>query len=162
MKLQPTISYKPMPKTDSIDRNWLDWFEGYITNLRRLYEQLVKSISTVTYDITIVRDGKPTASQTMFIEITAHPLTFDSNFLGSTGTALIAATATTTFNVRKAGTIVGHIVYAAGQTTPTFDTVSGAQVFYPSGTALTIDAPVTPDATLSGISWVLVASRDFG
>jgi hypothetical protein len=161
MKFQPTIAYQTMPKPASMDSKWLGWFDGYKENLRRLYEQLVKSLSTVTYDITIFRDGTPTASQTMFVEVTAHDLTFDSNFLGAKGTALIAATAQTTFNVRKAGTIIGHIVYAAGQTTPTFDTTGGAEVFYPTGTTFKIDAPVTPDATLSGVSWVFVASKDF-
>lgn len=91
-------------------------------------------------------------------------ITFASAIAGSSGKALVAATAQTDFDVRKNattsanGTSVGTIRFSAAGTVPTFIAGSGFSLTGGSDW-LTIWAPATPDVTLADISISLYATR---
>jgi len=87
----------------------------------------------------------------------AGTVKFPTGLTGSQGTAGLAATATTTYSIRKNGSNAGTMVFAAGATTATF-TMASATTFM-AGDVLTIVAPVSPDATLANLAWTLVGSQ---
>jgi hypothetical protein len=101
--------------------------------------------------------GLPTASLVIQRYVFAGAVTLPSGLTGSQGTAAIAATATTTFSIRKNGANVGSMVFAAGATTASF-TMTSTTVFL-AGDILTVVAPVSPDATLANLAWTLVGSQ---
>jgi hypothetical protein len=109
------------------------------------------------FDVTAFYPGVPSASVRVTRVPIARAVAFPSNFAGSVGIASVAATASTAFDVRKNGTSVGTITYAAGATTATFST-SGA-VSFAAGDYLSIVAPATPDATLADPGFVLAGTR---
>lgn len=109
------------------------------------------------FDLTAFYPGVPSASVRVTRVPIARAVTFPANFAGSVGIASVAATASTAFDVRKNGTSVGTITFAAGATTATF-TTSGA-VSYAAGDYLSIVSPATPDATLADPGFVLAGSR---
>lgn len=109
------------------------------------------------FDLTAYYPGVPSASVRVTRVPLARAVSFPANFAGSVGIASVAATASTAFDVRKNGTSVGTITFAAGATTATF-TTSGA-VTYAAGDYLSIVAPATPDATLADPGVVLAGSR---
>jgi hypothetical protein len=76
---------------------------------------------------------------------------------GSVAKADVAATGSTTFDIRKNGSSVATFNFGAGNATAAF-TVTGDQDFA-AGDVLTITAPATPDATLSGIGASLACLR---
>lgn len=111
--------------------------------------------------------GVPTASALMCLfaaPVGTGTLTFAINLAGSSGKALIAATAQTDFDVRvnattaANGTSVGTMRFAAGATVPTF--IAAAAFALVGGTEwLTMWGPATPDATLAHISGSLYCTR---
>lgn len=111
--------------------------------------------------------GVPTAS--VLVGIFAAPAgvttaTYAAAIAGSSGVALVAATAQTDFDVRKNattaanGTSVGTVRFAAAGTVPTFIAASGFSLTGGTDT-LTVWAPATPDATLANIAISLYAVR---
>ena len=101
--------------------------------------------------------GVPTASQSMGKFIATRAFRLPNGGSGSVAKADVAATASTTFDIRKNGTSVATFNFGAGNTSATF-TVRGDQDFA-AGDILTITAPVTPDATLSGVGASLACLR---
>lgn len=111
--------------------------------------------------------GVPTASQ--LLGVFAAPagittLTFAAAIAGSSGKALVAATAQTDIDVRKNattsanGTSVGTIRWAAAGTVPTFIAASGFTLA--GGTDwLTFWAPASADATLASFAATLYCTR---
>lgn len=79
------------------------------------------------------------------------------NLKGSYFKALTAATADSTFDVRKNGTSIGSITFGAGNTdgVATFPDA----VRFKAGDLLQIYSPATPDATLANISFTFVGQR---
>jgi hypothetical protein len=123
--------------------------------------------STWPFVIGLFYPGVPTASA--LVGSFAAPagittLTFAAALSGSSGKALVAATAQTDFDVRKnaatssGGTSVGTIRFAASGTVPTFIAASGFTLT--GGTDyLTVWAPASPDATLANIAASLYCTR---
>lgn len=70
--------------------------------------------------------------------------------------AVTAATASTVFSIRKNGTQIGTITFAAGATVAT---VNLTQTGVNQNELITITAPATPDATLAGITGLLSEAR---
>jgi hypothetical protein len=111
--------------------------------------------------------GVPAASALMLMfpaPAGTGTLTFAAALAGSSGKALVAATAQTDFDVRKnatspsSGTSVGTMRFAAGATVPSFIAASGFTL--DGGTEwLTMWAPATPDATLANIAASLYCTR---
>lgn len=93
----------------------------------------------------------PTASEVVMSYIFADAVDFPDEFLGSLAKAGTAATASTVFDVKKNGTNVGTITFAASGTAGTFAT-TGTTVAFAAGDVLAVVAPASPDATLAGVS----------
>ena len=107
---------------------------------------------TPAYGLSSYCAGKPGASEAVGGGIAPYAFTLVEANCSSY--ALVAATGTTTFLIKKNGTQVGTIVYSASGTTGTVDiTTAGVSL----GDRLTVHAPVTPDATLADIMVLLKA-----
>lgn len=73
------------------------------------------------------------------------------DLLGWDVQADVAAAASTVFQVRKNGSQVGTITFAASGTVPTYATTSNAAVAFAAQDFIDIAAPATADTTLAGI-----------
>lgn len=112
------------------------------------------------YDLTLWQAGKPDADQVLMKAKLARAVTFAANFSGSTAApADVAATADTVFSINKNGAQVGTATYAAGSTSVTFASTGAAAVSFAVGDVLTVVAPASQDATLSGVAIVLAGGR---
>jgi len=116
---------------------------------------------TQPYDIVLSFSAVPTANQILLKMTPPHAVTFAGNLAGTTTTAAdAAATASSVVAVKKNGTQVATLTYAAAGTTPTLATSGGTAVSFNGTTdVLSVHAPATPDATLSGIYAVLAGTR---
>jgi hypothetical protein len=101
--------------------------------------------------------GLTTASLVIQRYIFAGTVLFPVGLTGSQGTAGVAATAPTTYSIKKNGSNVGTMVFAAGVTTATF-TMTSATSFM-AGDILTVVASASPDATLANLAWTFVGSQ---
>jgi hypothetical protein len=116
--------------------------------------------TSLPYDSTIWQAGLPGASQVLLNTKMARAVAYAANFAGSTcAPSDVAATASAVFSIKKNGTTVGSATYAASGTVATFTSVGGAAVSFAVGDVLTVVAPASQDATLSGIALVLAGSR---
>jgi hypothetical protein len=114
----------------------------------------------LTFDVALYVESAPTASERLLRLPISRNSTFAGNFSGSYANASTAATGSTVFDVRKNGSSVGSITFAASGTTATFTTTSGAAVTFSAGDYLEIIAPNTPDATLKEIGFSLKGVRN--
>lgn len=89
--------------------------------------------------------GKTTASE-VFPGVT--PYAFTSTVARSLARARVAATASTVFVVKRNGTQVATVTFAAGATVGMWS----AAVAWADGDFATVEAPATPDATLADIT----------
>lgn len=105
------------------------------------------------YDIAQFFIGKPTSSQVVLSLPMIHNFTFKVNMLSSRAAALVAATASTTFDIAKNGVNFGTMVFAGGSTAATF--VAATPPAFTPGDILSVTAPASADATLSGIGITL-------
>jgi hypothetical protein len=116
------------------------------------------SVPSAPYDLVVWQQGKPAAGQVLLRVKVPRDVSYLSNWVGSTSSPTdYAATSTAVFSIQKNGSQVGTATYSAGASTPAFAS-SGAQTFL-SGDILSVVAPSPQDATLEGISIVLVGTR---
>jgi Putative phage tail protein len=101
--------------------------------------------------------GATTANLVVQRYVFAGAVTFPAGLAGSQGTAGVAASASTTYEIRKNGTNVGTMAFAASATMATF-AMPSATIFM-AGDILTVVAPASPDATLANLAWTLVGSQ---
>lgn len=101
----------------------------------------VKARTGVVWSIS----GKTTASE---VFPGAIPYSFASTTARSTARASVAATASTMFVVRRNGTQVATVTFAAGATVG----VWSAGVTWADGDFAVVEGPATPDATLADIT----------
>jgi hypothetical protein len=101
--------------------------------------------------------GLTTANLVIQRYVFAGTVLFPIGLTGSQGTAGVAATAITTYSIRKNGSNVGTMVFAAGATTATFMMASATT--FMAGDVLTMVAPASPDTTLANLAWTLVGSQ---
>lgn len=112
--------------------------------------------TTTAADIAGFYPGVPAAS-VLFTRIPiATQTTFPASFTGSYGSASVAATASTDFDIQNNGVSVGTMNFAAAATTATF---SGAGSVFDPGEVLSVVAPATPDATLANVGFNLHGTR---
>lgn len=124
------------------------------------FRTLVQSdLPAQPYDLTGFYPGVPGSSIRLTRVPFARAVTFPANFAGSVAASVVAATGSTAFDVRKNGSSVGTITFAAGATTATFTTAGGAAVSMAAGDHLSIMSPSTADATLADIDFVLAGTR---
>ena len=100
----------------------------------------------------------PTASQELIRLEACIAHTFPVNLAGSTGNAKVAATAQTIFSIQKNGTPFATATFAISATTCTFVAASSTS-FVADTDVITVVAPATPDATLSGIGFMFKGIR---
>jgi hypothetical protein len=111
-----------------------------------------------TYDVGINRtSGAPSASQVLLDFVVPRTIVLPQNMTGSVAEATVAATAQTDLDVRKNGSSVGTIRFAASGTVASFIAASAAT--FNSGDNLTVVAPGSPDATLAQIVITLAFTR---
>lgn len=82
--------------------------------------------------------------------------TLPASLTGSQIKAQTAATASSTYTIKKNGSSIGTLGWAASGTVPTITFAS--QVSLAVGDVVEIDEPSTPDATLADISASLLAT----
>ena len=112
--------------------------------------------ATVSTTVSGSVTGAATANQLVQRYVFARTVTFPVGLGGSQGSAGIVATASTTFNIQKNGTVVGSMVFAASATTATF--AMPAATAFMTGDVLTVVAPPTPDLTLANLAWTFIGS----
>lgn len=117
----------------------------------------LSTIGGEPWDLSIFVPGTPSASALIARLIVPRAGSFPVNLVGSFATAEVAATATSTFDVLKNGVVQGTIEFAAASATGAFSLASGLSLV--GGDVLAIQAPATPDASLSDISFTLAGSR---
>jgi hypothetical protein len=97
--------------------------------------------------------GSPTASERIFHFVATRTVTLLSGLTNSQGVAKTAAAAQTDFDIKKNGSSVGTMRFAASATTATF--IMASEISLSAGDQLEIIASGTPDATLADIAWTL-------
>ena len=113
--------------------------------------------------IGVAWNGVPTANQVLGLFVAPYAIDFAAAMAGSSGIALIAATAQTDITVNKiaasghAVTAVGTVRFAAAGGAPTFIAASAFSLAI--GDALQFKAPGTADATLADFSFSIAGVR---
>jgi hypothetical protein len=111
-------------------------------------------------DFVVSFSGVPTASQILLKLTVTRAFTLGANLSGTKSTAAdVAATASTVVEIKKNGTQVATLTYAAAGTVPTLATSGGTSVSFAVDDILLVICPATPDATLSGIYAFVKADR---
>lgn len=108
------------------------------------------------YDIAGGTNGAPSASAIIATFDAPRAFTLPAGLTGSRAVAGTAATASTTFTIKKNGSSIGSIVWGAAATVATFTFASA--VSFAAGDVLTVTAPASPDATLANIGFTLVGA----
>ena len=111
------------------------------------------------FDVHAFYPGTPPASAKIYRGKLARAVTFPANFSGAQFSASANATASTVFDIQKNGSSIGSCSIAAGGTTPTFVSTSGAAQTFAAGDLLSIIAPAMPDATLADPALTLAGTR---
>lgn len=118
---------------------------------------LAATAASVPYDIALYAPGVPTASQRLVRYNVVRAITLPINLTGSVASADVAATASTTFTIKKNGTSIGTVNFALGASTGTF--TFAAAVSFVATDVITIDAPGSADATLAGVAFTFAGTR---
>lgn len=118
---------------------------------------LASAAAPVPYDIALSAPGLLTASQRILRYNVVRAITLPINLTGSLATADVAATASSTFTIKKNGTSIGTVTFAAGASVGTF--TFAAAVSFVATDIITIDAPGSADATLSGVAFTFAGTR---
>ena len=95
------------------------------------------------------------------VDLPIARVVFDRAFSTPGGSSCVAAArvagvGSTTFTIERNGVLIGSMSFAAGATTASF--TMGTQAFL-AGDILTIVAPASPDAALSGIAWAIAGTN---
>lgn len=112
----------------------------------------------VPYTLPFAFTGRTLSAETLLLHVFAEAVVFPAEFSGSTGRIGTAATANSTFSIRKNETAVGSIVVTpAGGIT--FASLSGLPVSFASGDLLTVVSPDPADTTLANCAFNLRGAR---
>lgn len=95
-------------------------------------------------------NGTYSASEVVIRYMNATEFTLPASLSGAQISAGTVSTASATFSIRKNGTPVGTITFAAGQATPSVSFT--ADIAFAAGDVLSLIGPASPDATLADIS----------
>ena len=101
--------------------------------------------------------GVPGSSAILVRRPLARATTFAAALAGSYGTATVAATAQTDFDVQKNGVSIGTMRFAAAATEATFISASGSS--FAAGDVFSVVSPASPDATLANVGFVIAGVR---
>ena len=108
------------------------------------------------YDLVVFMNDVPGDAAILGRWAIAHSISFATDFAGSNVSAGTAATASTVLTVKKNGTSVGTLIFAASGTIPTMDCTAWT---CEADDIITIENQATADATLALISITLCGVR---
>ena len=134
------IPFRPDFSHDEL-MNWLDRF----FRKKKQYE-LGRGIA-----------AKPTTSEVVMYLPMCRVVVFEPTLYPSRGKASVAATAQTDFDIQKNGSSFGTMRFAAAGTVASFISANGAT--FDIGDIISVIAPASVDATLSGIGFILAGTH---
>ena len=115
------------------------------------------AVPALPYLLAFDAPGAPTASMIVFHHVFTQAVTFVASLTGSYVKAGTAATAQTDFDLKKNGSSIGTVRFAASGTTASYVSISSSS--WAAGDILTLVAPATPDTTIADIWGTLVGVR---
>jgi len=115
------------------------------------------AVPALPYLLAFDAPGVPTASMIVFHHVFTQAVTFVASLTGSYVKAGTAATAQTDFDLKKNGSSIGTVRFAAAGTTASYVSISSSS--WAAGDVLTLVAPGTPDATIADLWGTLVGVR---
>ena len=115
------------------------------------------AVPALPYLLSFDAPGAPTASMIVFHHVFTQAVTFVASLTDSYVKAGTAATAQTDFDLKKNGSSIGTVRFAAAGTTASYVSISASS--WVAGDILTLIAPATPDATIADIWGTLVGVR---
>lgn len=115
------------------------------------------AVPALPYLLAFDAPGAPTASMIVFHHVFTQAVTFVASLTGSYVKAGTAATAQTDFDLKKNGSSIGTVRFAAAGTTASYVSISSSS--WAAGDILTLVAPASPDATIADIWGTLVGVR---
>ena len=115
------------------------------------------AVPALPYLLAFDAPGVPTASMIVFHHVFTQAVTFVASLTGSYVKAGTAATAQTDFDLKKNGSSIGTVRFAAAGTTATYVSISSSS--WAAGDILTLVAPASPDATIADLWGTLVGVR---
>ncbi len=110
-------------------------------------------LSDISYDMSSGVVGKPTTAMTLMRVKLTRAITIPANFTGSQSVAGVAAAAQSVFSIKKNGSQIATMTFAASGTVATFSTQ--AAVSFAAGDVLDVLAPGTVDTNLSDIYFTI-------
>lgn len=110
------------------------------------------------YDFGFVFEDTPPGSGVVGRVRIGRTIRIAANMAGSSGGVQINPSATFDVDVQDDGVSIGTVSVSTGGVV-TFTTVSGTEKTIAAGSEITFIAPATPDATVEGMSAVLLATR---
>lgn len=155
-----------LPNYQFVFNETIDMFQvGEVGNLETLASQnYVQAYAAelghvhpnTPYDTIFSVFDKPTASESVCRFRTSRAFTIAANLTGSIAIAAVAATSSSVFTIKKNGSAVATITFAAAGTTATFSTQ--AAIVFNVGDKMDVVAPAVADATLADIDFSIVAT----
>ena len=115
------------------------------------------AVPALPYLLSFDAPGVPTASMVVFHHVFTQAVSFVASLTDSYVKAGTAATAQTDFDLKKNGSSIGTVRFAAAGTTASYVSISASS--WVAGDILTLIAPATPDATIADIWGTLVGVR---
>ena len=109
-------------------------------------------------DISVYVAGTYTNGQELWAETPCRQTNIASSLVGTTASCDVAPTGAIVVTLKKNGTTIGTINFAASSTIPTF-TFTTAQSFNGTTDELTFTAPAVADATFAGFRCTIQATR---
>lgn len=164
-QLRPPKNPSLPTATPSYSRQMLDQTTSALRNYFNQLDAILQQLARRPYVISVDAPGVPTANQIVFHHIfnklslgdPTTTVTFEADLYGSYWKADDAAAAQTDLLMKKNGTTVGTVRFAAAATTATF--VGFAKTQWVDGDVMTLVAPSTPDVTLGGFYGSLLGYR---
>lgn len=107
---------------------------------------------STTYGVGLTISGQPTTDETLLFFPAPQALSLPTNATGSTAACEVAPSSTATFSIRKNGTQIGTVTFAANATTGTFTATSTS---FSTGDVLSVVLTSAYDNTFSDIGIVI-------
>ncbi len=112
--------------------------------------------TVIPYDIAFSVFDKPTAGEVVLRFVSPRAFSIPANCAGSLAKSAVAATGSSVFVIKKNGTQIATVTFAAAGTNGTFSTQ--AEVSFAAGDTLQVTAPASVDATLADVDFVLAST----
>lgn len=140
------------PTNPIVGQFWYDLTTSKVKIWTGTAWDMLVPIPNKPYDLYASLGGTPSTAHVCARFVCGRNFTTPVNLVGSQAVAEIAATASTVFNITKNGAQFATITYDIGSTIGTY---AGATETFVPGDKIAIVAPVSPDATLADLSFVL-------